>query len=66
MVTEPSPVNESYGYMWWLSENMYSAAGFGGNYILVYPDHDMVIVTRWLEPSQQPQFIKMVIESLSL
>jgi len=75
-ITEPSPANESYGYMWWLnrgsrkiegiSENLYSAAGFGGNYILIYPDLDLLIVTRWLEPSQQPQFIKMVIESLSL
>jgi hypothetical protein len=52
--------------MWWLSENLYSAAGFGGNYILIYPELDLLIITRWLEPSQQPQFIKMVIESLSL
>ncbi|MCK4856066.1 MAG: serine hydrolase, partial [Bacteroidales bacterium] len=66
MVTEPSPANESYGYMWWLSDNLYYAAGFGGNYIVICPDHDMVIVTRWLEPSERPQFIKMVIESLSL
>jgi CubicO group peptidase (beta-lactamase class C family) len=66
MVTEPSPSNENYGYMWWLSENMYSAAGFGGNYIIICPDQDMVIVTRWLEPSEQSEFIRMILESLSL
>lgn len=65
MATEPSPANESYGYMWWLSENMYSAAGFGGNYILVYPDLDLVIVTRWLEPSERPEIIRLVMGSIT-
>jgi CubicO group peptidase (beta-lactamase class C family) len=53
MATEPSPANESYGYMWWLSENLFYAAGFGGNYIIISPDQNMVIVTRWLEPSER-------------
>ena len=75
MATEPSPANESYGYMWWLnlgqakteglSENLYYAAGFGGNYILIEPDHELVVVTRWLEPSERPEFIRMVMESIS-
>ncbi|MCK5465533.1 MAG: serine hydrolase, partial [Bacteroidales bacterium] len=65
MVTEPSPANESYGYMWWLSEDLYFAAGFGGNYIIICPDHDMVIVTRWLEPSERPEFIRMVKDAIA-
>jgi len=65
IATEPSPANESYGYMWWLSEDIYYAAGFGGNYIIICPDHDMVIVTRWLEPSERPEFIRMVKDAIA-
>ena len=65
MVTEPSPANESYGYMWWLTDNVYYAAGFGGNYIIICPDHDMVIVTRWLEPSERAKFIRMVKDAIA-
>lgn len=65
-VTKPSPSNEGYGYMWWLSDNLYYAAGFGGNYIIICPDQDIVVVTRWLEPSERQEFTGMVLESLSL
>jgi CubicO group peptidase (beta-lactamase class C family) len=43
--------------MWWLntdkeiseaSENAYFAAGFGGNYIYVDEENDLVIVLRWV------------------
>jgi hypothetical protein len=43
--------------MWWLntgkkslpsaSESVFYAAGFGGNYIVVDQDHDLVIAVRW-------------------
>ena len=61
--------------MWWLNkkgtsrywegvpENVYYAAGFGGNYIVVIPDKKMVVVTRWIEPSKVGEFIKLVLES---
>jgi CubicO group peptidase (beta-lactamase class C family) len=55
--TTPTPVKSDYGYMWWLNtdrERMdaapadsYSAAGFGGNYIYIDPDNDLLIVVRW-------------------
>jgi CubicO group peptidase (beta-lactamase class C family) len=71
MVQRPSATNESYGYMWWLNrgprhwedvpKHLYYAAGFGGNFIVVDAMNDMVIVTRWLEPSQIGTFVKMVI-----
>lgn len=54
---KPAKANRSYGYMWWLNPNQsrvkgapessYHAAGFGGNYIYVDPDNDLVIVLRW-------------------
>ena len=68
---EPSKPNVNYGYMWWLnkkgdrhweglSENLYYAAGFGGNFIVVDKENDMVVVTRWLEPNQIGAFMTMV------
>ena len=71
---QPSPANESYGYLWWLNkgvrkiegitESIFYAAGFGGNYIIIDREHDLVIVTRWLEPSKRPEFLKKVMDSL--
>ncbi|MEO1654953.1 MAG: serine hydrolase, partial [Bacteroidota bacterium] len=75
MATQPSPANVNYGFMWWLNrkgnrywegipETVYYAAGFGGNYIVVYPEKDMVIVTRWLEPSKLGAFMQLLEEAL--
>ncbi len=69
-VQQPSAASKSYGYMWWLNAdgryknvpaNIYTAEGFGGNFIVIDKDRDMVIVVRWLEPSKMGEFIKMVI-----
>ncbi|WP_425235229.1 serine hydrolase domain-containing protein [Ulvibacterium sp.] len=67
----PSKPNVNYGYMWWLnkkgdrhweglSENIYYAAGFGGNYIVIDHENDLVVVTRWLEPSKLGEFMTML------
>lgn len=68
---EPSKPNVNYGYMWWLnkkgkrhweglSENIYYAAGFGGNFIVIDKENDLVIVTRWLEPNKIGEFMTLV------
>ncbi len=65
---EPSAPNPNYGYMWWLnkkgsrhwkdlSEDLFYAAGFGGNFIVIDREENIVIVTRWLEPSQIETFL---------
>lgn len=69
--TTPSTPNVNYGYMWWLnkkgnrhwqglSETIYYAAGFGGNFIIIDKENDMVIVTRWLEPSKVGDFMQKI------
>ena len=73
LITKPSLNNRSYGYMWWLnqgdrkwsglSENIFYAAGFGGNYIVIVPDHNLVIVTRWLDSSKIGNFVQKIIKS---
>ena len=71
----PSENNPSYGYMWWLNrgdrkwdglpENIYYGSGFGGNYVIIIPDHDLVIVARWLDSSNVGELVKKVIESIN-
>jgi CubicO group peptidase (beta-lactamase class C family) len=56
MMRVPTPANPSYGYMWWLNtekrlpnvpESAYMATGFGGNYIIIFDEYDLVVVVRW-------------------
>ena len=66
--TRASKAENSYGYMWWLpgermpalSHNGYYAAGFGGNYIIIEPDKDLVIVLRWCDPSNTNKLLSMI------
>ena len=69
----PSENNDTYGYMWWLnrgdrkwhdlSENIFYGSGFGGNYVIVVPEHELVIVARWIDSSKIGDFVKKVIEA---
>jgi len=72
-VQQPSIPNHNYGYMWWLNqqgarhwenlhEHLYYAAGFGGNFIVIDQENGLVIVLRWLEPSQIEAFLELVYE----
>ncbi|MGY8914385.1 MAG: serine hydrolase domain-containing protein [Flavobacteriales bacterium] len=72
----PSIPNSNYGFMWWLntkgdrnwqqlSDKIYYAAGFGGNFIVIDKENDLVIVTRWLEPSMIEEFMGKVNEAFN-
>lgn len=73
----PADANPNYGYMWWLNtagtdrhwegvpEQVYYAAGFGGNFIVVDDDNQLVIVTRWLEPNKIGEFVRRVQAALT-
>jgi CubicO group peptidase (beta-lactamase class C family) len=70
-IQQPSAANPSYGLTWWLNkgdgkwegvpETVYHADGFGGNFIVIDAAHDLVIVTRWLEPSKIGEMVKQVV-----
>ncbi len=73
--TNPSQPNTNYGYMWWLNRNgerhweglpehLFYAAGFGGNFVIVDQEKELVIVTRWLEPSKVDDFLRIVYSAL--
>jgi len=73
--TQPSVPNNSYGFMWWLnkdgkenrmselSDTGYYAAGFGGNYIIIEPEKELVVVLRWCEPSQANRMLGLIKEA---
>jgi CubicO group peptidase (beta-lactamase class C family) len=70
---QPSVANPSYGLMWWTNaaqelkgvpQNIYYAAGFGGNYIVVDEANDLVIVTRWLEPNKLGALVQKVLAAV--
>jgi CubicO group peptidase (beta-lactamase class C family) len=72
-VQQPSAVNKGYGYLWWLnteqnwkgiSPKVYYAAGYGGNYIIVDKEHDLVVVTRWMDDSKVAEMLSLVIKSI--
>jgi CubicO group peptidase (beta-lactamase class C family) len=66
---QPSVPNPNYGYLWWLNNpagnrywegvpnHVFYAAGFGGNFIVVDRVNEIVVVTRWLEPSKMGEFL---------
>lgn len=70
---EASQANETYGYMWWLNrgdrkwenvpDHVFYAAGFGGNFIVVDREKNLVVVTRWLEPSKIGEFMNLLYQS---
>lgn len=71
----PSKPNVNYGYMWWLNnkgeeyweglpEHLYYAAGFGGNFIVIDPREEIVVVIRWLEPSKISEMMSLVYAAL--
>jgi CubicO group peptidase (beta-lactamase class C family) len=72
----PSKPNVNYGFMWWLNQqgsrhwngvgdDVFYAAGFGGNFIVIDRKNGLVVVTRWLEPGKVGEFMKMVVEAIN-
>ena len=64
-MTTPSKPRPDYGLLWWLNTDRkalpaapasaFWAAGFGGNFVYVDREHDLVIVLRWV-----PEFDKVI------
>lgn len=72
--TQPSKANQSYGFMWWLNQGdrawkdvkepqIFYAAGFGGNFVVLDKKRNLMVVTRWLEPGKIGDMMKLVLAS---
>ncbi len=72
MLRTPAWAFTRYGYMWWLNtgnlslkdapEYVYYASGFGGNYIVVDEQNDLVVVVRWMPNLND--FLKIVLDAV--
>ena len=70
----PCAINSEYGYLWWLntgrarypsaSDGALAAVGAGGNTILVEPEHDLVLVARWLDDAALAPLIAQTIAAI--
>ena len=70
----PCPINPAYGFLWWLNtgraampsapESSFSARGAGSNVIWIDPDHDLVVVVRWIDRGHVEGFLRLVLESV--
>ena len=75
-VQQPSVANKNYGYMWWLntdeaqmksiSPTVYFALGYGGNYIIIDKEHDLVVVARWMDEAKMRDVLKLIIQSIEV
>ena len=72
-VQQPSLTNKNYGYLWWLntdkawntvSSKVYYAAGYGGNFIIIDAEHDLVVVTRWMDGDKINEVLGLIVKSI--
>jgi CubicO group peptidase (beta-lactamase class C family) len=68
-VHQPSSANKSYGFLWWtnhgndlgnISKDIFTAQGYGGNYIVIDSEQDLIIVTRWLDTGKLGELVRLV------
>lgn len=68
-VQKSSQAKSDYGYLWWnnsqgswegVSEKVYYAAGFGGNYIVIDEENDLLVVTRWIDNSKIDEVMRLL------
>ncbi len=70
----PCEVNPGYGYLWWLNtgqkewpgapETAYAAVGAGSNIILIDPDHDLILIARWIDQNAVNQLVASVVAAI--
>ncbi len=69
----PCPLNRNYGLLWWLNtghgryksapESSFFASGAGGNITWVAPEHDLVAVMRWIDPTSVDTFTRLIMQA---
>jgi CubicO group peptidase (beta-lactamase class C family) len=75
LATMPTPAEPTYGFMNWFlntDKKLIPAApassfyhlGNGNNVIYVDPEHDLVVVVRWIDRDATPEFIGKVLSAL--
>jgi CubicO group peptidase (beta-lactamase class C family) len=70
----PCALNPQYGLLWWLNtggaqfpgapESSWAARGAGSNVIWLDPEHDLVVVVRWIDKASVGGFVQRVVASV--
>lgn len=70
----PSDVNDGYGFLWWLNtggcewpaapESAYAAVGAGSNIVWIDPQHDLILVARWIDQNAVSDLLAHVVEAI--
>jgi len=74
--TTPGPANAGYGFMnYFLNqgdhnfaaapESSYEFLGAGSNVVFVDPEHDLVLVTRWIDGGRTDELVGKVLDALA-
>jgi hypothetical protein len=73
-IRRPCPLNPQYGLLWWLNTDRghlpsapassFAARGAGSNVIWIDPEHDLVVVVRWIAKESVDGFVKLVVDSV--
>jgi CubicO group peptidase (beta-lactamase class C family) len=71
----PCAINPEYGLLWWLNtgralfpsapESSYAARGAGSNLIWLDPEHELVVVVRWIDAASVDGFLGLILESVA-
>jgi CubicO group peptidase (beta-lactamase class C family) len=71
---QPCAIAPFYGWLTWLNRGgaMFPAAspsswfmvGAGGHYVWIDPEHEAVVVVRWLDPAHSGGFVERVAEAV--
>jgi len=72
--TTPCPIQKEYGYLWWLNTDeklwpgvpvtSFAARGAGTNVVWVDPEHDLVVVLRWISTRQEGEVLKRILAAV--
>ncbi len=71
---QPCAVYPEYGLLWWLNTDgrqfpgapasCFAARGAGSNVVWIDPEHDLVVVVRWIDKASIGGFFKRVVDSV--
>lgn len=57
-------LEDNYGYLWWCGGDWFSAMGFGGQRIMVFPEKKVVVVVQATPSPQGKSYDDMVFEAI--
>jgi hypothetical protein len=65
LATKPTKINAKYGFMWSIfNDSAYFAEGFGGNFIIISTEYNLLVVIRWIDYKKTEELMNMILKSI--